>query len=192
MTTRKTPLFFACQHLARQVLTDSGGLSTDVMETLAGRYNEIAETHQDYVRKQRDTDDVIEHAVRYLADVHVNPGRGTDLVWFREALNVLIELAVPNTGLTAEAVKLLPCIQEGVSSALADEPVPREQTRISDEDAVTLKRMTDAGREHGVASELLDLLERLYHGEALDEDARRFMMLAAMAAPITRQARTGT
>ncbi|WKB50555.1 hypothetical protein [Eleftheria terrae] len=184
-----TPLYKACKYLARRVLSQSGAASSDVIETLADRFFTIAENHQDFVRHQRESDDVIEHAVRYLADVHALPPMGTDVEWFREAMNVLIELAVPNTGLTNDAAKLLPHVQEGIAQSLAGMPVPRSELRIDDEDAQLLKRFEEAGCEHGCTSDLLDLAERIYHGDPLSEEDRRILKLAALAAPITRHAR---
>lgn len=189
----RTPddLELACREVARQVLWQNGAASTDVVETLAVKFLAIAEEHQDFVRRQRESDDVIAHAVQYMAHVHAIPPSGTDTTWFRHTLSTLMELAVPNTGLTAEASRFLPCAQEGIRESLADVPVSRRSTRIEDEDAKMLKRMQDAGVEHGVASDLLDLLERLYHGDPLGEEDQRFFYLSSVAAPLTRTEREG-
>jgi hypothetical protein len=100
-----------------------------------------------------------------------------------------MEVAVPNAGLTEEAARLLPCLQEGIRDSLADVPVPRETLRIEDEDAESIRRMQDAGVEYGVASDLLDLLEKLYHGDPLTEEDQRTFYLSSVAAPMTRRAR---
>ncbi|OHV00441.1 hypothetical protein BLA34_12680 [Ralstonia solanacearum] len=164
-------------------------MSTDVVETLAQKFLSIAEDHQDFVRRQRESDDVIAFAVQYIAHVHAIPPSGTDTEWFRHTLAALLELAVPNAGLTEAAARLLPCLQEGIRDSLADVPVPREDVRIEDEDANSIRRMQDAGVEYGIASDLLDLLERLYHGDPLSEEDRRFFYLSSIAAPMTRRAR---
>lgn len=57
----------ACEYLAKRVLYGNGAESKDVVETLAGKFLAICEAHQDWVRRNRDTDDVIENAVLYLA-----------------------------------------------------------------------------------------------------------------------------
>ena len=182
-------LFSACKTVAKQVLRQNGAASSDVVETLAGKFLAIAEEHQDFVRKQRETDVVIAHAVRYIAHVHAIPPMGTDIQWFRDALAVLMELAVPNTGLDEEAAQFLSYVQEGVRESLAEAPVSRSTMRIEDEDAAEIRRMQDAGIEHGVASDLLDLIEKLFHGDPLTEMDQRFFHLAAIAAPMTRQSR---
>lgn len=182
-------LFNACKAVAREVLWRNGAASSDVVETLARKFLAIAEDHQDFVRQQRESDDVIAFAVQYIAHVHAIPPSGTDTEWFRLTLATLMEVAVPNAGLTEEAARLLPCLQEGIRDSLADVPVPRETLRIEDEDAESIRRMQDAGVEYGVASDLLDLLEKLYHGDPLTEEDQRTFYLSSVAAPMTRRAR---
>lgn len=189
MIKQESGLLRACRHLARQVLSGVGAQSADVVETLAGKFLAIAEDHQDFVRQERETDDVIEHAVLYLADVHAVPPHGTDTAWFREALNVLMELAVPNSALNEDAAQLMPSLQEGINQALASVPIGRNELRLEDEDVVLLKRLEEAGCEYGCVSDLLDLVERLFHGDLVQTDDRRFWKLAALAAPMTRRAR---
>lgn len=178
-----------CRYLAKQVLFNNGADSTDVVDTLANRFLEIAQDHQQFVREQRDTDLVIAHAVRYIADVHAMPPHGTDTVWFRHTLAALLELAVPNTGLTGEAAKLLPSVQEGIAESLSDAPISRHEVRVEDEDAKVIKSFEKAGCDHGVVSDLLDLVDHLYHGDTLSEQAKRLFRVASIAAPMTRQAR---
>jgi hypothetical protein len=182
-------LKFACREVAKAVLWQNGAVSTDLVETLGAKFLKIAEEHQDFVRRQRESDEVIERAVRYIAHVHAIPPSGTDTNWFCQTLSILMELAVPNSGLTPEASEFLACVQEGIRESLADLPVPRTSVRIEDSDAKMLTRMQEAGIEHGVASELLDLLERLYHGDPMGEEERRLFYLSAVAAPLTRNAR---
>jgi len=183
-------LELACGEVAKQVLWQNGALSSDLVETLACKFLTIAKEHQDFVRRQRESDDVIAHAVQYIAHVHAIPPNGTDTGWFRNQLSPLMEMAVPNAGLTEAAAQFLPCVQEGIRESLAQVAVPRETTRIEDEDAEVLRRMQDAGVEHGVSSSLLDLLERLFHGDPLSEEDKRVFYLAAVAAPLTRNLRS--
>lgn len=182
-------LELACREVAKQVLWNNGALSSDLVETLALKYLVIAESHQEFVRCQRESDDVIETAVRYIAYVHAIPPHGTDTGWFRDTLSALMEVAVPNTGLSEQAAQFLPCVQEGIRESLAHVAVPRERTRIEDEDALVLRLMQNAGSEHGVSADLLDLLEKLFHGDPLSEDDQRLFYLSSVAAPLTRNMR---
>lgn len=183
------PLGRSCLAVAREVLRQNGTASSDLVETLAARFLVLAKDHQDFVRQQRETDDVIAHAVSYIAHVHANPSRGTDTGWFRDILAALIELAVPNAGLDEDAARLLPDLQYGLRQSLSDVPVSRAAFRIEDKEAVELQRMQEAGVEHGVASDLLDVMERLYYGDPLSPEDQRYLALAAIAAPLTRGAR---
>lgn len=187
--TENTPLYRACIAVAHNVLWRNGATSSDIVETLAQKFHAIAEEHQDFVRKQREHDDVIADAVEYIAHVHALP-TGTDTQWFRNQLAALIEVAVPNTGLSEDAAKLLPHLQEGIRESLADVPVRRSALRIEDDEAKEIHRLEEAGVEHGAVSDLLDLVERLYHGDPLSVEDKRLFQVAALAAPITRQARS--
>lgn len=182
-------LFEACKTVARQVLWKNGAASGDVAETLAQKFLAIAEEHQDFVRQQRETDDVIALAVYYIAHVHAIPPYGTDTDWFHDILTTLIEVAVPNSILNEESAALLPCLQQGIAESLASAPVSRQKLRIEDKDAETVSRLQDAGKDYGIASDLLDLIEKIYHGDQLSEEDQRFLYVAAVAAPLTRQAR---
>lgn len=182
-------LLESCKYLAKQVLWKNGGNSTDVVEMLASRFYAIAEGHQDFVRTQRESDDVIAHAVRYIADVHAMPAYGTDLDWFTHTLGVLIELAVPNTLLNESAGSLLKDLQQGIAQSAASLPTSRESGRIDDDDARRLKFFEDAGCEYGAVSDLLDTVEKLYYGDPLNEEDERTVRVAALAAPLTRNAR---
>lgn len=102
----------ACTHLAHQVLYGNGSESKDVVETLAEKFVDICKQHQHYVRCSRESDDVIENSVWYLADVHAIPPMGTSTSWFSEAMSVLIELAVPNAALGAHSARVMPQIHE--------------------------------------------------------------------------------
>src|SRR5256885_16113785 len=108
-------LYGACQEVARAVLSGSGGASADVVDTLARKYLAKATSYQDYVRGQRESDEVIEHAIQYIARVHAIPPCGTDVAWFDSTLHALLEIAVPNTGLDDESAMLLPWLQEGIT-----------------------------------------------------------------------------
>lgn len=182
-------LFDACKEVARAVLWKNGAASSDVVETLARKYLTIAEEHQDFVRRQRESDEVIAYAVQYIAHVHAIPPSGTDTEWFRQILSTLMEIAVPNTSLSESSARFLPCLQAGIRDSLADVPVTRSSLRLEDEDAITVRRMQDASMEYGTASDLLDLLEKIYHGDPLSTEEQRCLYLASVAAPLTRQAR---
>ncbi|GGC09149.1 hypothetical protein GCM10007205_17880 [Oxalicibacterium flavum] len=190
MTKDSPNLFDSCKAVARQVLLKNGKTSNDVIETLAEKFLAIAETHQDFIRRQRESDDVIAYAVQYIADVHAILPMGTDTAWFTTTLATLLELAVPNSAVTDEAAPLLPCIQQGIREALSSIPISRGVLRLYDEDAESIRRLQDAGVEHGIACNMQELLEKLFHGDPLTHDDEHFFYLVAIGAPFTRQKRS--
>lgn len=183
-------LMAACKEVARTVLWRQGETSADVLETQAHRFYDIACQHQDYVRQNCETDGVIANAVRYIARVHAIPPSGTNTGWFSLALEVLLELAVPNTVLEdEESARFLMDVQQGIVRAMGNVKVARDEVRIDDKSASALSRLVDAGCEHGIAFDVYNLVDRLYHGEQMDDGDRKFLRLVAMAAPLTRRKR---
>lgn len=178
-----------CMYLARQLLWNQGGCSSDVVETLGERFLAIAREHEEHVRQNRERDQVIAQAVRYLADMHAIPPMGTDTAWFATAMEVLMQLAVPNGRVSVDAAEVLPSLQEGIAQAIGRAPVSRDEMRIEDEDAEEIARFTEAGVEWGLVSSLLDLVEKAQHGDPMSEEERRLMRNAAMSAALTRKAR---
>lgn len=180
-------LFRACVEVAQSILGRNG--SPDVIETVAGRYYSIACEYQDQVRGQREGDEVIANAVRYLAHTQAIPPMGTDTAWFMNSLGTLLEVAVPNSTLDQDSEPFLDQLQEGIWQARSTIPVDRQDLVLDKVDVEWMKNLESAGVEYGAVSELLDLVERLYQGLPLDEDSKRMLLLASLAAPLTRHAR---
>lgn len=180
-------LFRACVEVARSILGRK--TSPDVIETVAGRYFRIACDHQDFVRGQREGDDVIANAVRYLAHTQAIPPMGTDTAWFMSSLGTLLEVAVPNSMLDKDSERFLDQLQEGIRQSRSTIPVDRKDYVLEDDDVKWMKHLESAGVEYGAVSDLLDLMERLYQGLPLDQDGQRMLRLASLAAPLTRHAR---
>ena len=60
---------------------------------------------------------------------------------------------------------------------------------ITEAIAGEIKLLQEAGCEYGVVSDLLDLAEKVFHGENLDEFQKELLLTAATAAPFVRQER---
>lgn len=164
-------LFRACVEVAQSILGRKS--SPDVIETVAGRYYSIACDHQDHVRSQREGDDVIANAVRYLAHTQAIPPMGTDAAWFMNSLGTLLEVAVPNAMLDQDSERFLDQLQEGIWQSRSTIPVDRKDFVLEDDDVQWMKYLESAGVEYGAVSDLLDLMERMYQGLPLDEDGQR-------------------
>lgn len=108
----------ACLELARQVLITKNGPSNDIVETLAAKFEDEALHHLDFIIGQERDPNVLTRAVHYLVDAHAIPPMGSDISWFREMLTCLVELAVPNSGLTQQGAEFLGDVQIGIAASI--------------------------------------------------------------------------
>lgn len=79
--------------------------------------------------------------------------------------------------------------EPGLTQSRSTIPAPGKDCVLEDDDVKWMKHLESAGVEYGAVSELLNLVERLYQGLPLDEDCKRMLSLASLAAPLTRHAR---
>jgi hypothetical protein len=112
---RKGALNDACVQLATQVLSSSSGVSADVVETLAARYQDEALQHLEFILGQDRDPNLLTRAVHYIGDAHAIPPMGTDIIWFRSMIDFAVELAVPNAGLSDEGRPFLADVQAGIA-----------------------------------------------------------------------------
>lgn len=121
---RRGALNDACIALAKSVFPGSMDLSSDLIETLAHRYQEAALRHADYIIGQERDPNIITRAVTYLTDAHGIPPMGTDVEWFILMLECVIELAVPNSNYGGDAALFLKDVSVGVAGSIeaANEP----------------------------------------------------------------------
>lgn len=108
----------ACIALAKQVLWTSNGVSNDIVETLAARFQEEALHHFEFIIGQDRDPNMLTRAVHYLIDSHAIPPMGSDITWFRKMLSCLIELSVPNSGLTSKGAEFLRDLQVGIADSI--------------------------------------------------------------------------
>jgi hypothetical protein len=112
---RKGALNDACIQVAWQVLRSSKGVSTDLVETLASRYEQEALHHVESIQALGGDPNLLTRAVHFIADAHAIPPMGTDIIWFRNMLDFAVELAVPNAGLSNEAAAFLDDVRHGLT-----------------------------------------------------------------------------
>lgn len=108
----------ACLRLAKRVLWTGNETSTDIAETLAIKFEEVALFHVDFIERQQRDPNILTRAINYLAEAHAIPAMGTDLRWLREMLACLVELAVPDSILTVQGSEFLKDIQTGVTQSI--------------------------------------------------------------------------
>ena len=114
----------ACREVVRHTLWQTPSpqniddiVDTDQIVNLAGGYFEEALVHLEYVEEQGRDPNLIVRAVAYLAQGHAIPPMREDLSWFRNRLEALIELAVPNSGYTADSIAFFADVREGLAEA---------------------------------------------------------------------------
>nr|WP_023842380.1 hypothetical protein [Burkholderia sp. M701]BAO18837.1 hypothetical protein [Burkholderia sp. M701] len=180
-------LYFACIRFLRVVLWRQGAASNDVVDSLAAELASIAERHVAWANEQRGDWKIVSRAIDYMAAIHDGPWQGK--AWFENTLRVLMELAVPNTGLDETSAAFLSDIQRGVNESYQSTPIAKSELRVTDEVAAMVKTLTDAGCEYGLVSDLLDLCEEIFHGEPMSDGDRFTLLAAATAAPFARQER---
>ncbi|WP_429358684.1 hypothetical protein [Paraburkholderia sp. GAS32] len=137
--------------------------------------------------EQRGDWEIVSRAIDYMAAIHDGPWQGR--VWFENTLRVLLELAVPNTGLDESSAAFLNDVQRGVGQSFQSAPVAKSVLRVTDEVAAMVRTLTDAGCEYGLVSDLLDLCEEIFHGAVMSDTDRYTLLVAATAAPFARQER---
>jgi hypothetical protein len=133
--------------------------------------------------------EIVKRAIDYLGNIQDGPWQGVE--WFRSTLHVVMELAVPNIGLNADAATFLPDLQRGIAQSFQAAPVERRVMQLSDEDVSHVVTLQEAGKEYGLVSDLLDVCEKISLGEPLAEEDHWILKLASSAAPFTRVARKG-
>jgi hypothetical protein len=112
---RKGALNDACVELAKQILSSQSGVSADLVETLAARFQHEALHHLEFIEDQGRDPNLLTRAVHYIADAHAIPPMGTDTLWFRSMIDFAVELAVPNSGLSDEGRAFLADVRDGLT-----------------------------------------------------------------------------
>ncbi|QNA89252.1 hypothetical protein G4G28_13665 [Massilia sp. Dwa41.01b] len=110
----------ACRAFATCVYPGAMQPSNDIVETFAHKLEEIALGHVDFVVSLGRDPNLVTRAVDYLREAHGLPGRGIDLTWFGQMLDCLVELAVPGTSYSGDALLFLSDVREGIELAIED------------------------------------------------------------------------
>jgi hypothetical protein len=120
MKTDRAALEQACYELARSIRWKDDRVDEVLARGMVEGYVRDALFHEEYlVGRGRDPNFVVD-AVRYLAQVHAIPPLEGNMDWFRTALEVLVELACPNAGVTEAQRKFFDELEEGIAESRAD------------------------------------------------------------------------
>ena len=114
-------LHAACVEVARSTLwrpKEEVQATEDDIEALAAQYVEHALHHVEFITDQGRDPNILVRAARYLAHTHAMPPMRHDVGWFSDMLDVLIELACPNTGLPRQGRAFITDLRRGLSEKL--------------------------------------------------------------------------
>lgn len=107
----------ACFLLAKTTKWERRPVGVQAIERLANQFFEIATDYGEFVSDQERDPNLITRAVLYLSNVHAMPTMQENTVWFRAMMDVLIELACPNTQAPSETERFYQDIEEGISES---------------------------------------------------------------------------
>ncbi|WP_396334124.1 hypothetical protein [Burkholderia anthina] len=180
-------LHYACLRYLRVAFWGQSAATNDVIESQATELVSIATDHAHWALEQRGDWEVVLRAIDYMAATHDGPWQGRAA--FETKLQILIELAVPNTCLDEAGAAFLSDIQQGVGIAYQSAPIDKSKIRVTDEVADMVKLLTEAACEFGLVMNLLELCENTFHGEVMTDMDHLVTLAAATAAPFARAER---
>jgi len=110
----------ACFELARAIRWKKDPVDEVIARAMVEMFYREAVFHEEFLVGQGRDPNIITRAVRYLALKHAIPPMGEDPAWFRNMVEVLVELACPNQGVTAEHEAFFQDIEQGIAEARGD------------------------------------------------------------------------
>jgi hypothetical protein len=111
----------ACRRVAEQVLWTCAGTSADLVESLAGKFQEIAERHDEFIVGKGGDPNVITRAASYMADVHAVPMNvSLSVRWLESVISYQVELTVPNPVVSNGSLPFFDDLRRGIATAEAD------------------------------------------------------------------------
>ena len=112
-------LEIACFSLAKASKWKKAPVDVDAINSLARSLAKSAEHHVDYLQGQHRDPNIVTRAIRYIDHHHGGPW-GEQIYWFDAMLEILIELACPNTQASNASELFYQDLEEGIRQARAD------------------------------------------------------------------------
>lgn len=109
----------ACFLVAKTTKWKRKPQGVESIQHLANQFFEIAKDYEEFVCGQGRDPNLITRAVLYLANVHAIPPMQENTEWFKNMMDILIELACPNTQPALENEMFYKDIEAGISNARA-------------------------------------------------------------------------
>jgi hypothetical protein len=117
MKLNRKRLKAACHKVAKTTMWAQQPIDAALIEALAERFLKIAEHHEPFIVEQGRDPNLITRAVHYLAYSHAMPPMNDDTNWFSDMLDVLVELACPNSIGSRRLELFYRDIEEGIAES---------------------------------------------------------------------------
>lgn len=114
----KDELKHACLQVAERVMWTSEGTANDVSELMAEKLEVVAGAFLEDLKLIGRDPRIVIKAIYYLAEAHAIPPMRTEVLWFKEMLQCLVELAAPTTNLTVDGAEFLSDVEAGIAESL--------------------------------------------------------------------------
>lgn len=113
-------LLAACFEVARAIRWRDNPVDEVLAKAMIKLYFNAAIQHEEFIVGQGRDPNIIVRAVRYIAHKHAIPPMEGNIEGFASMLDVLIELACPNTEVDQNKEQLFKDIEEGIREARRD------------------------------------------------------------------------
>ena len=113
----KTNLMDACYQMARTTMWTQRPVDAGLIQSVARSLYDVALDHEDYIVEGGRDPNLLCLCVEYLEATHAIPSMKDDTHWFADMLSVLIELAIPNTSVSAQSEGLFREIEAGIADS---------------------------------------------------------------------------
>ncbi len=110
----------ACFELARAIRWKNDPVDEVIARAMVEMLYREAIFHEEFLVGQGRDPNIIVRAVRYLALKHAIPPMGENPGWFRSMLEVLVELACPNQGVSPDQESFFRDLEAGIAGARED------------------------------------------------------------------------
>lgn len=120
MKLSESELRSACFDYAKAVIWDRKPTDVSEIQRFADAVFAEAMHHIEFIEGQNRNPNLVTYCVRYLELKHSIPPMRDDIRLVRNALEVLVELACPNQGITSDQITLFEEISHGMKEAESD------------------------------------------------------------------------
>jgi Fic family protein len=107
----------ACFAVATNTMWERRPVDVEDIEAVAESYFKIAEHHEEFIKGQKRDPNIIVRAVHYINHFHAMPPMKDDTKWFSNMLDVLVELACPNTIASSELESFYRDVEQGITES---------------------------------------------------------------------------